>query len=122
MTEITDAATKRLIQHVARETAECVSKNVANKAVRETLISIGIDPSDPIAAQEVQSNMRKVADLAPSLTSIAALYDDPETRDAIVFAKTINKAYKSTRNRAVFGLSASVVTVWATGLWNKIVG
>ena len=112
--------TKRLIQHVSRETAKAVSKNVAEKAVRDTLVSVGIDPSDPLEAQETQANMRKIAALAPSLTSIACMYEDQETREAIRFAKSVHGAYRSGRNRAFAGFGAGLITVWTTGLWNRI--
>ncbi len=122
MDEPHNKETRKLIQSVSRETAKHVSLNVAKKAVHETLVSVGIDPSDPIGAQETQANMRKVAALAPSLTTIAALYEDPDTREGIQFAKSVNKAYKSTRNRAAVGVGAAVITGWATGLWNRMIG
>jgi hypothetical protein len=117
---ISDKEHRLLVQSVSRETAKAVSKNVAEKAVRETLISVGIDPSNPLEAQETQANMRKIAALAPSLTSIACMYEDQETREAIQFAKGVHGAYKSGRNRAFAGFGAATITVWVTGLWNKI--
>lgn len=112
--------TRKLIQDVSRETAKCVSLNVSKKVVRETLISVGIDPSDPIAAQEMQSNMRKIASVADDLSAIAAHYQDPENVEAIQFAKNVHGAYKSGRNRAVAGVGAGVLTIWVTGIWNKV--
>ncbi len=120
--QITDPDTKRLIQSVARETAKCVSLNVSKKVVHETLVSCGIDPSDPIAAQEMQSSMRKIAGVADDLSAIAAHYKDPANVEAIQFAKDVHGAYKSTRNRAVAGIGAGVIVAWTSGLWNKLFG
>ena len=120
MTMPNDPETRKLIQSVARETAKAVSVNVSKKAVHETLVSIGLDPSDPITAQETQSNMRKIAACADDLAAIAQHYKDDDTRDAIQFAKDVHGTYKSTKARAVAGTGAAVITVWMTGLWHKL--
>lgn len=112
--------TRKLIQDVSRETAKCVSQSVSKKVVRETLVSVGIDPANPLEAQEMQANMRQIAAVAPALSAIAAHYADQENVEALVFAKNVHRAVKSTRNRAVIGISGGVFAVWGTGLWNKI--
>lgn len=115
-----DAETRRLIQSTARETAKAVSANVAAKAVRDTLTSCGIDPSDPIAAQETQSNLRKIAECAPALTEMVSHYRDPETVQAIQFAKSARKVYKSTKARVLAGMFGAMwagITIWASGIW-----
>lgn len=121
-TEAHSAETRKLIQAVSRETAKCVSLNVSKKVVHETLISVGIDPSDPIAAQEMQSSMRKIAEIAPALSAIASHYSDQENVEAIIFAKNIHKAVKSSRNRIITGSAAAGVALWWSGLMNKVFG
>ncbi len=112
MTGGMDTETKQVIQEVARETALAVNRNVTRKVVKDTLVSVGINADNPIEAQETMSAIRQ----------IARQYRDPEVVDAIKFAKDANRAFKSTRNRAIVGIGGAAVGGWATGLWHKIFG
>lgn len=121
-TDTHSAETRKLIQAVSRETAKCVSLNVSKKVVHETLVSMGLDPSNPIASQEMQASMRKIAEIAPALSAIAAHYSDKENVEAIIFARTVHRFVKSGRNRAITGSIAAVAALWWSGLMNKIFG
>lgn len=115
--------TKKLIQQVSRETAKAVSHNVAAKAVRDTLISVGIDPSDPLSAQDTQASMRKIAACADDLSEIAKMYREEDTRDAIEFAKDARAMFKSTKARAMTGALMGIwltLSLWAGGVFDKI--
>lgn len=111
-----DADTKKVMRQVARDTAKAVSTNVAKKTVRETLLTLGVNIDDPIKAQETMAGMRKLAEHADGLAAVATHFKDEENVEAIKFAKSAHRVYKSGKTRALLGLFTVTLGSWWTGL------
>ena len=103
-----------LIKHVSEETAE--------RVVNRTLVAIGIDPNNPLQAQETSAAMRKIAKNGDHIEAMVKHYKDPKTVEAIQFAKKAHGAYTSTRNRVAAAGTAAILTLWGTGVADKIKG
>ncbi len=103
-----------------RDLIRAVSEETAERVVKRTLVAVGINPDDPLEAQETSAAIRKVAKHAPHIEAMVAHYKDPSTVEAIQFAKKAHGAYTSTQNRVVAVGSAAVLTLWFSGLAEKI--
>lgn len=97
-----------------------VSNDEIKETVNETLIRVGIDPSDPIRNQETFSAMRKLAEHSDDLSAVARLYNDQETKDAIRMAKGVNNAYQNTKVRVTAASITALLMFWASGLWQYV--
>lgn len=105
-----DKATQLMMEEIAEQTAD--------RAVNRTLMSLGIDTSNPIAAQ------RNMA----SLSKISAMFDDDEYRRDQVHLRKWRTAFDKVESKGMsIGISLLIVMVvgaivLGSALKHKLIG
>lgn len=81
-----------------------VAHDAAKRAVHETLISLGIDPSNPIDSQHDFAVFRE-------------LMDDGELKKDLQFARAFRESMDTVKKATVRSAVGFVITVFLTGVW-----
>jgi len=88
---------------------EVVAHDAAKKACHDTLISLGIDPDNPLDSQKDFARLREIL-------------DDPELVDDFAFIREFRKAVTGAKTKSWMTMLGLVITGAAWMLWTALTG
>lgn len=94
---------KQLMEKVAEEAAH----KTANKVVREILVTLGIDTSDPIAIQKDMAALREIRELVA----------DKDFQSDMAHVRAWRESMEAAKSRSFLAIIALITTGAAGALW-----
>lgn len=110
-----EAAARRLLVELrdelglvkAQQIMEDTAKVAAHEAVRETFVSIGIDTSNPILAQNTFGSLRRLADK----------FDSDDFKSDLEYLRDLRQSMASIKKKMLLTVAGVITAMAMTAIW-----